>query len=248
MINLYKYKGETPLQALERLRRTYPEYEKETLSYAGRLDPMAEGVLLVMEGDENKKRAEYLKLEKEYIVDVLWGIETDTYDILGKIKKVKLVKEINNKDIWNYLEKYICTFEQTYPPYSSQPVMGRPLFEWSRSGKNPPLPTHTVTIHNIGILKTHSLSTDDILLYVKESIEKVKGDFRQQEILERWKDIVSENRDQEFWITRIQVRCSSGVYMRMLAHDVGKDLQIGALAYAIIRTKVGKYGLDKALK
>jgi tRNA U55 pseudouridine synthase TruB len=36
-----------------------PEYENETISYAGRLDPMAEGVLVLLIGDENKNRSKY---------------------------------------------------------------------------------------------------------------------------------------------------------------------------------------------
>ena len=53
VLTIYKNKGETPLQALSRLRKEKPELEKETLSYAGRLDPLAEGLMLVLIGDAN---------------------------------------------------------------------------------------------------------------------------------------------------------------------------------------------------
>jgi tRNA U55 pseudouridine synthase TruB len=46
MVQINKNVGETPLELLERLRRERPELAQETLSYAGRLDPMAEGVML----------------------------------------------------------------------------------------------------------------------------------------------------------------------------------------------------------
>ena len=48
VVNLYKQMGETPRERLERLRQQRPYYEHEVLSYAGRLDPMAEGVLLCL--------------------------------------------------------------------------------------------------------------------------------------------------------------------------------------------------------
>src|SRR3989344_64050 len=86
ILNLYKRLGETPRERLERLRLEKPLYENEVLSYAGRLDPMAEGVLLTLVGPENKRRDEYLNLSKEYVVDILFGFSTDTYDVLGKIK------------------------------------------------------------------------------------------------------------------------------------------------------------------
>ena len=55
-IKLYKEKGETPLERLDRFREENPEYGEVKLSYAGRLDPMAEGVMLILIGDENKER------------------------------------------------------------------------------------------------------------------------------------------------------------------------------------------------
>ena len=55
ILKLYKKEGETPLEAIERFRRKNPEYRNEKMTYAGRLDPMAEGVLLVLAGNECKK-------------------------------------------------------------------------------------------------------------------------------------------------------------------------------------------------
>lgn len=88
VITIYKKIGETPLEALTRLRESVPEYKEETLSYAGRLDPMAAGVMLVLAGDANKEREKYLNLEKDYSAEILFGISTDTYDTLGLITEV----------------------------------------------------------------------------------------------------------------------------------------------------------------
>ena len=81
VLNLYKNLGETPLERLERLRTQKPLYEREVLSYAGRLDPMAEGVMLCLVGQANKRREQYLDLSKEYTIAVLFGVSTDTYDV-----------------------------------------------------------------------------------------------------------------------------------------------------------------------
>jgi len=59
------------------------------MTYAGRLDPLAEGLLLVLTGEECKNKEKYLGLDKEYEVDVLFGFATDTYDILGKVLSAK---------------------------------------------------------------------------------------------------------------------------------------------------------------
>ena len=50
---------------------------------------MAEGVLLLLVGDENKKRKEYEKLSKEYESGIVLGITTDSFDALGIINDVK---------------------------------------------------------------------------------------------------------------------------------------------------------------
>ena len=51
-VTLEKAVGETPLSALERHRGEHPELLGIPMAYAGRLDPMASGKLLVLIGDE----------------------------------------------------------------------------------------------------------------------------------------------------------------------------------------------------
>ena len=58
IINLYKPSGYTLHQTIENLRKNYPSLQNQKVSYAGRLDPMAEGVLVVLCGNENKNRSQ----------------------------------------------------------------------------------------------------------------------------------------------------------------------------------------------
>ena len=53
------------------------------MTYAGRLDPMASGLLIVLAGEETKNKEKYLNLDKEYLFEVLFGFKTVTYDFLG---------------------------------------------------------------------------------------------------------------------------------------------------------------------
>ena len=66
VILLNKKEGETPLECINRAKEEgiIPKDEKAT--YAGRLDPMAEGLLIVLTGESVHKKEEYLKLSKEY--------------------------------------------------------------------------------------------------------------------------------------------------------------------------------------
>lgn len=45
----------------------------------------------------------------------------------------------------------------------------------------------------------------------------------------------------------IRVRCSSGTYIRTLAHDIGERLEIGAHLSALRRTAVGHFSIERAL-
>ena len=51
-----------------------------------------------------------------------------------------------------------------------------------------------------------------------------------------------------FPLLKIRVKCSSGTYIRSLASDIGKKLKTGALLQDLLRTKIGKFSLKKAIK
>jgi len=54
-VTIEKEVGKTPLQCVEKLRNSKPYLNDVSLAYAGRLDPMASGKLLILIGDECKK-------------------------------------------------------------------------------------------------------------------------------------------------------------------------------------------------
>jgi tRNA U55 pseudouridine synthase TruB len=86
-ITLWKEIGETPLEVLENFKEENPKYKNEKFAYAGRLDPMAEGKLLVLVGDTCKEREKYLNLDKEYEFEILLGFKSDTKDLLGMAER-----------------------------------------------------------------------------------------------------------------------------------------------------------------
>eukprot|EP01087_Luapelamoeba_hula_P020595 TRINITY_DN7053_c0_g1_i1.p1 TRINITY_DN7053_c0_g1~~TRINITY_DN7053_c0_g1_i1.p1 ORF type:complete len:396 (-),score=81.33 TRINITY_DN7053_c0_g1_i1:14-1201(-) len=103
---LYKPVGATPLQIVQLAQArlwganatgltssttptTTPTLQPSTIpkvGYAGRLDPMARGLLLCLVGDENKRQKGHELLEKEYKFELLLGVATDTFDVLGLVQ------------------------------------------------------------------------------------------------------------------------------------------------------------------
>ena len=45
----------------------------------------------------------------------------------------------------------------------------------------------------------------------------------------------------------IEVVCSSGTYIRSLAHDLGQELKVGATVTSLRRTSIGKYKIEEAI-
>jgi len=250
VVNLYKELGETPRERLERLRTQKAHLQHEVLSYAGRLDPMAEGVMLCLVGSANSRRDEYLDMSKEYTLDVLFGFETDTYDILGKVIESGEVDALRKSGIEKALNEFRGKLNQEYPPYSSKTVDGKALFQWAREGalSSITMPSRTVTVYDIAITHLYKIKEPQLLQYIEQCVAKVNGDFRQDEVLRIWRRHLMEKGTREFPAATIKISCSSGTYARSIAHGLGQELGVPALALHILRTKVGDYTIEKSLK
>lgn len=265
LIIVDKKKGQTPLDCIHELRSKDKDLGLLPITYAGRLDPLASGVLLLLVGDECHKKDEYLKLGKEYEVEILFGFATDTCDVMGKIVKkdapskeefkrssdllAPLGQTVLNSSLLSVsriddiFKQFTGHINQKYPVYSSRPVLGKPLFMWARENKldEIEIPTHNVFIENIDLVSSSTITGRKLLKKIKNDISLVKGDFRQEEIIKLWETNLENKNDEEFQTIKIKVRCGSGVYVRVLAYDIGKALGTPSLALDINRTKVGEY-------
>ncbi len=250
VLNLYKQLGETPRERLERLRAQRPQYEHEVLSYAGRLDPMAEGVLLCLVGAANQNRDAYLELGKTYVLDVLFGFATDTYDVLGRVMEQGEAPELTREKIQQGLNEFRGQIEQEYPPYSSKTVEGKSLFEWARAGALGSLimPRRSVTIYHIDLGELYKVPEKMLLSYIDDSVSRVTGDFRQEEVMRLWQRQLKKDGTREFVAATVTIECTSGTYARSIAHSLGKNLGVPALALHILRSKVGEFNVEKSLK
>ena len=78
-----KPKGLTPLEALTKLQAALPVLHQGRFTYAGRLDPLASGLLLIMDSQDVEFKELYLNLPKTYIATCIFGVKTDTGDVIG---------------------------------------------------------------------------------------------------------------------------------------------------------------------
>jgi tRNA pseudouridine55 synthase len=229
VITVYKNRFETPLEALVRARFEHAIPAEVPMTYAGRLDPMAVGQMLILIGDECKKRDEYLGRDKTYKLEILFGIGTDTQDVFGVIDSE--VREFNENEsvavmiaakteIMNFMGTH--TFQ--YPKYSTKGLLN----------EDNELPEREMTVTSIRTDGGKMIPGKYIKALVKEAIQKIKGDFRYEEIASSWEKVKDEV---EYPVMKFEIECASGTYMRTIAQELGKRLGIPALAYYIERTQ-----------
>lgn len=247
---IWKNIGETPLQALRRFRMRTVLPEDIPLSYSGRLDPMAEGKILILVGDECKQEKEYRKMDKEYDVEILVGVKTDTADILGLPHVDLLYRHIEIAAVKKIMRESVGTHEWPYPHYSSKPVQGKPLHAWAREGRlnEIELPKTTsrivsIRLNSISSVKTYEL--ERLILQKIQTLQKFNGnkpctDFRQIEIEHAWREQFRRTSIPNFLIIRCTCIAGSGTYMRTLAEHIGARLGTTACALSIKRTRIGR--------
>lgn len=246
-----KILGETPLQAAERLRKRLRIDEDIPFAYAGRLDPMASGKLLILIGDECKRQIKYHNLDKTYRVEVMLGVASDSGDVLGLLElgPQKIITEDGVKKVFNEIPKEIIL---PYPHFSSKTVNGKPLHTWTLEGRlhEIEVPLKTSRIHTITFNSIRTAPKDEIVYVAQTKIEsipevtaeskKLGADFRRQDVRASWRNF-EQNGHQVYQILSFECTASSGTYMRSLAEYIAKQLETTGLAYSIHRAKIGKY-------
>jgi tRNA pseudouridine55 synthase len=246
-IPIYKHVGETPLAAIDRYISEHISFPVHKRAYAGRLDPMAEGIILALLNEETKNINIYLSLEKTYEATIALGFSTDTYDALGKITREHISDLPPTKKIKETLRSFEGPFTFALPPFSSYKIQGKPLFHWARKGdpiaERPP--QKTTPIFSIDNVSIELVPIKTLCESCITKIETVNGDFRQKEIIEQWKMIEGKYTEKAIPLITATIRCGSGTYIRSLAHELGKKLTAPAMLYALKRTKLGPYTADR---
>lgn len=247
-----KVLGETPLEAIARYKREHPEHKDVRAAYAGRLDPMATGRLLILFGDECTRLTRYTSLDKEYEVEVLLDVGSDTGDVLGVVTYSGQETRVDPRVLQQALRQEQGTHMRAYPAFSSKVVEGKPLFLRALEGtlSEITIPTHQETLYSIRYRGSLSFSASELqeALHKKLSHAPVSddprkelgADFRIRDVRDSWNALFERASDRRFVVLRITVACGSGAYMRTLAQRIGKSVGTEALAYSLRRTRIGK--------
>ncbi len=148
IINVYKEAGFTSFDVVAKLRGIL---QIKKIGHTGTLDPDATGVLPVCVGKATKLCDMLTEKDKVYECVMLLGVETDTYDMSGRILDRKSVT-CTEEDVTAALEKFVGDIMQVPPMYSALKVGGKKLYELAREGKEVERKPRPVTIFSIDVL------------------------------------------------------------------------------------------------
>src|ERR1044072_266431 len=191
------------------------------VGHTGTLDPFATGVLVVLIGRATRLAQFLSGLEKEYEAIIRLGYATDTGDVTGKRLHDELKppgKGWSRDEIETALESLRGYIDQVPPMFSAKKQGGKRLYELARRGEEVERKPVKVCIHQFEAIRLTGKPSGELL---KDNLD---GTF-------------------DF---EVRVACSAGTYVRTLAEDFGKRLQIGAHLAELRRTRVGDFGIHQA--
>lgn len=151
ILNIDKPQGITSYDVVDVIKKLFP---KTKIGHTGTLDPLATGVLPILIGEATKLSNSFTAEDKIYKVKMLLGVETDTYDITGRIVFASVV----NKDeiyIKERIKRFIGKQNQTPPIYSAVRIDGKRAYSYAREGKKIDMPQREIEIFSINDIKVN---------------------------------------------------------------------------------------------
>ncbi|MFP5501431.1 MAG: tRNA pseudouridine(55) synthase TruB [Candidatus Sericytochromatia bacterium] len=124
------------------------------VGHGGTLDPAAAGVMTVAAGKATRLLG-YLRHDKAYVAEVLFGLATDSVDAEGMVIATASAASLNEDAVAEALGALRGGIVQRPPMTSAVHVGGKRLYELARQGvtlETEQIPTREVTIHDLALL------------------------------------------------------------------------------------------------
>jgi len=210
--------GVTSHDVVDQVRRILHE---RRVGHTGTLDPFATGVLVILVGRATRLAQFLSGVEKEYEAVIRLGFATDTGDVTGKrIGELKEGQTGVSVTPWGR-EQIEAALAELRGEIDQVP----PMYSAKKQGGH----------------KLYELARRG------EEVERkpVRICVYKFEAIKPAGELLKDNLDGTFDF-EVRVACSSGTYVRTLAEDFGKRLQVGAHLAELRRTRVGDFQIAQA--
>lgn len=145
---LRKPAGFTSHDAVAKLRGIL---KMRRIGHAGTLDPMAEGVLVILLGVATRASEYASGAEKEYEAGLQLGVVTDTQDSTGTVLERRPVTAAR-QDVERAALRFLGRSEQLPPMYSAVQVGGVRLYDLARQGIEVERKSRGITVSQLELL------------------------------------------------------------------------------------------------
>lgn len=159
-----KKSGQTSHDVVQQIKKKFSLLK---VGHAGTLDPLAEGLLLILVGKATKLNFLFEKLDKKYQGTIIFNHQYDTLDVEGKLITTKnqiLTDELIKKAFAQFHQQ---KYQQTPPMYSAIKIKGQKLYHLARKNIQVDIPKRQVFIYHLE--KMSSLKGQSVEFYVHVS-------------------------------------------------------------------------------
>jgi tRNA pseudouridine55 synthase len=202
------------------------------VGHAGTLDPMATGVLVVGVEKATRLLGHLTLTDKEYQATIRLGQATDTGDAEGTVTTGRPAGHLSLAQVQAAAAALTGEIQQVPPTVSAIKVAGRRAYQLTREGAPPVLKPRPVTVWSFTVQAVRPGRADPPSTGSPDTGSPGTGpaDPAPGDLLD----------------VDVEVRCSSGTYIRALARDMGEALGVGGHLTRLRRTRVGPYDLSVA--
>lgn len=149
LLVLDKPAGITSYDCIRRIKRILPG---QKIGHCGTLDPLAQGVLLVVIGRETRRQSHFQAMEKQYWFRAAFGVETSTGDREGEVMRTANFGHVTRESLEQAAQRFVGVHAQVPPRYAALKYKGRPYYEYARKGIDIPRAARDVQIASCEIL------------------------------------------------------------------------------------------------
>ena len=187
--------------------------------HAGTLDPLATGLMLVGVGQGTKLLTNLVKLDKEYVTEILIGQRRSTGDMEGVVlDETQIIEPISEENIVATLQSLLGDITLPVSAYSAIKVDGIPMYKRARAAEQKgevadPVPARAMRVDEAELISA--------------------------------KQFVFE--DKNFQLVTVRFAVGSGTYIRSLGEEFGRRLGYPATLYSLRRTRVGEFHIADAV-
>ena len=238
---VYIYDKKSGVTSKELADSVKEKYNLKKICFCGRLDPMARGKMLLLGDEMCKQMDNHQQYDKTYQFDIVFGLQTDTDDFLGKLEQVKHVDNamMLYHIIKKELEEHTKEFSQKFHKYSSIHVNGKPLWLHTKENKEiKKIPEHTVQIKSLQVFDFIESKFEPFIDNIIKTIENIddKHDFRQDEIVCQWINFI--NKIDTVFSFKVEMTVTSGFYIRQFVRDISEQINFPLIVNDINRTNI----------